>query len=155
MRSLLILVVGVTLFMATLSAPASASGFGPCSQDRFDVKPRMGIEKVQHKVMALIRCVEERWPAGGSSRAIQIADCESSLWPWANNGGNYLGLYQHSASAWVGRVHNYLRPRWFNDQQWDRLRTVPSGAFLARANVIISLRIAHSAGWSGMWWSCA
>jgi hypothetical protein len=149
----------VVLFLAlTLTAivtpAASASGFGPCSQDRFDVKPRMGHAKVAQKVQAVIRCATNRWSVpGGTSTALRIADCESSFWPWASNGGRYLGVYQHTASSWPGRVDAYLKHRWFNDAQWERLHNVPSGAFLARAQALLTARWAHRAGWSA--WSCA
>jgi hypothetical protein len=153
-KHLTILVVGIILFMATLPAAASASGFGPCSQDRFDVKPRMGHVVVSQKVEALIRCAERRWSvSGGAAKAIDVADCESGLWPWSmSSTGKYLGLYQQDRYAWVERVHSFLRQRWFNEHQWDRLLTVPRGGLLARANTLMSMRMAHNS-WDP--WSCA
>lgn len=95
----------------------------------------------------LIRCAVRRWPVeGGAPKAISVFECESSLFPWASSNGN-LGIGQ--LRFWTDRVGRYLRGRWFNDAQWHRIHTVPHGAFVARANVIVSVRLAHS-GW-GPW----
>ena len=112
----------------------------------------MGHEVVERKVRGLIRCAVDRWSVpGGATTATRIASCESGLWPWAVGGNNY-GVYQHAAPYWFDRVHRYLRAAWFNDHQWDRLTTRPSGAFIARANVIVAVRMAHAGGWGP--WSC-
>lgn len=149
----IVALVAATLIAPIIATEARGSGFGPCSQDRFDVRPRMGHAKVERKVRALIRCVENRWSVpGGSTTATRIASCESGLWPWAIGGSNY-GLYQHNINYWFDRVDRFLRPGWFNDHQWERLQTRRSGALLARANTIVSIRMARAGGWGA--WSCS
>jgi len=125
---------------------------GPCTEDRYRVVPAMGLARVRGKVAALIRCaVAWRGVPGGATKAIDVADCESSLWPWA---GTYnLGVFQHARPYWIERVDWLLRESWFNPQQWDRLHTVPQGAYLARANVLVAIRMAHAGGWGP--WACA
>jgi hypothetical protein len=103
----------------------------------------MGQARVHHKVEHLIDCAVRIWPvAGGNFYARSIAERESHMWPWAlNTSSGCAGLYQHVQSLWAGRVAAYWNPAWF----WR----VPS-VFNARANVIVSIRMAHSGGW-GPW----
>jgi hypothetical protein len=129
---------------------------GPCVDERYVVRPAMGRERVARRVRALIRCAVGRWSVpGGAEKAISVASCESSLWPWV--GRSYVGLFQHSARYWQPRVRDLLRPMWFTARQWDRIdadaRTNPGAAYQARANVLLSIRMAHRAGWGA--WSCA
>lgn len=153
MRKIIIVALVAAAFTTSVTVTAEASGFGPCSQDRFDVRPRMGHAKVERKMRALIRCATDRWNvSGGISQATRVASCESGLWPWAIGGSNY-GIYQHNIYYWFDRVDRWLSPRWFNDHQWERLQTRRSGALLARANVIVGIRMAHAGGWGP--WSCA
>jgi hypothetical protein len=118
----------------------------------------MGIETVRRKVAALIRCAVARWPVdGGANTAIAVFDCESSLWPWARGGDN-LGVAQHKAKYWLSRVNAFLRPRWFNKFAWSRIHQEasvahPGPAYLARANVLVAIRMVHAGGWGP--WSCA
>lgn len=126
---------------------------GPCDEDRFHVRPRMGHELVGRKVRGLIRCAEDRWDVpGGAPKAIAVAECESGLWPWAHGNGN-LGIFQQREPYWVGRARTYLERSWFSAHRWERILTVPQGAYLARANVLVSIRMAHRGGWGP--WSCA
>jgi hypothetical protein len=136
---------------------AHASGYGVCSSDFYDVKPRMGHDEVARRVKALIRCVTDRWSVpGGASKALDVAECESGFWPWAKGGDN-LGVFQHKDNYWRDRVHSFLKKRWFTDQQWERINRdatiYPGAAYLTRANVIIAIRMAHNGGWEP--WSCA
>lgn len=117
----------------------------------------MGHERVARKVRALIRCAAARWDVpGGAEKAIAVARCESGLWPWAR-GGSSLGVYQHVDRYWQLRVRTWLRERWFSSRQWERIdrdATVhPGAAYLARANVLVAIRMAHASGWGA--WSCA
>lgn len=139
----------------SLSTNVQASGRGVCSQDRYDVKPRMGHAKVQSKVESLIRCVTNRWSVpGGAAKMIDVGICESHLWPWVlSDTGKYIGLYQHNRYSWESRAHKWLKDKWFNLYQWKRIFVVPNGAFLARAHVILTARMVHSGGWKP--WSCA
>jgi hypothetical protein len=109
-------------------------------------------------VKGLIRCTVRRWPVeGGADKAIAVAECESGLYVDAVGGDN-LGVFQHKASTWLGRTNTYLRSRWFNDTQWERVHQAasvshPQPAFVARANVIIAIRMIHNGGYSP--WACA
>jgi hypothetical protein len=130
---------------------------GPCDEDRYRVRPAMGHEEVARRVRALIRCATERWSVpGGPAKALAVAECESGFWPWANGNGN-LGVYQHRDRYWQGRVRSLLRERWFSARAWSRIdrdATVhPGAAYLARANVLVAIRMAHRDGWGA--WSCA
>lgn len=148
----------VILMMTTIAwSPVDARADGPCDDRRFSVKPSMGYDLVSKKVKALIRCAVDRWSVpGGVSKALSIADCESSFWPWARGYDN-LGVFQHKDDYWLSRVDHFLKRSWFPDHQWERIhrdaRLYPGAAFLARANVIIAIRMAHSSGWGA--WSCA
>lgn len=128
----------------------SSVGRGPCDEERWmRITPQTWSER---KIKGLIRCAVRRWSVpGGAAKAIAVARCESGLWPWAVGGDN-LGLYQHKDDYWFGRVDTFLRPEWFNLRQWERLQTRRSGAFIARANVLVSIRMAHRAGWGA--WAC-
>lgn len=101
---------------------------------------------VQREVIATIGCAVARWPvAGGVGFAIEVAACESGLRANASNGGRYLGVYQHAASAWPWRVNHYTPKAWG--------KSLHPSAFNARSNVIVAIRMAHGGGWSP--WSCA
>jgi hypothetical protein len=130
---------------------------GPCDEARYVVRPWMGHEEVARRVRALIRCAVRRWSVpGGVTNALDVARCESGYWPWARGGDN-LGVYQHKDDYWRSRVRELLRRDWFGDRQWERIdrdaRLHPGAAFLARANVLVAIRMAHRAGWGA--WSCA
>ena len=89
-----------------------------------------------------IRCAAHRWPVpGGGYKAISVADCESHLNPRAYNGGGYAGLFQQSTRYWASRARQWGQP--------DR------SVFNGRANIIVSIRMAHAARSWGDWASCA
>lgn len=131
---------------------------GPCDAERWlRITPK---EWTPQLVRGLIRCAVDRWPVpGGASKAIAVFTCESGLYPGAIGGDN-LGVAQHKARYWLGRVNSWLHPDWFNDAQWARIDQTasvshPQPAFVARANVIVAVRMVHSL--PGAWapWSCA
>ena len=100
----------------------------------------------QREVVLTIRCAVQKWSVdGGSDFAVQVAACESGLRADASNGGNYLGIYQHSARYWPTRLRT-LAPA-----AWDK--PLASSAFNARANVVVAIRMAHNGGWGP--WGCA
>lgn len=90
------------------------------------------------------QCAVDRWSVpGGMSKFMAVGSCESGWNRFASNAGNYLGIFQHAAGAWLGRVHaaetTHLRlnPKWTN----------------SRTQVIVTAKIAHASGWGA--WSCA
>jgi hypothetical protein len=127
---------------------ALAGSNGPCSGKRFYVHHGLSAERIRERVKNLIGCATNRWSvAGGYSKALSVADCESGLWPWAYGNGNG-GIYQQRTIYWQGRADAYLRAVWF--RHWAAVRD--HGWFKARANVLLSIRQAHRDGWSA--WAC-
>ena len=74
-----------------------------------------------------------------------LANRESNFDERASNGGNYLGLFQHSARYWPSRV------RWYNHGVGDWLKVKPhASAFAMRANSLVSARMIRTGGY-GPW----
>lgn len=93
-------------------------------------------------VKQLIRCAARRWNSPGTPRqAIRVARCESNLNPHAYSSGGYAGLFQQPSQYWPGRAG-----RWGQEGR---------SVFNARANVIVSIRMAHAYGSWGAWSGCA
>ena len=109
---------------------------GPCN-----VHPGQDESVVSH-MKRIIRCAVEEWDVGGGAeRAICVADAESHLNPDAgSNDGEYLGLFQHIATAWPDRYETWTRPGW----------DLPESAFSGRTNTIVTIRMVHENGW-GPW----
>lgn len=94
------------------------------------------------QIKQLIRCAAHRWDSPGTPRqAISVARCESNLNPRAYNSSGYAGLFQQSTWHWPGRAD-----RWGQD---DR------SVFNGRANIIVSIRMAHALGSWSPWAGCA
>ena len=90
----------------------------------------------------LIRCAARRWDSPGSPRkAVQVARCESHLDPDAYNSGGYAGLFQQSVRYWPDRADRWGQP--------DR------SVYNARANIIVSIRMARALGSWSAWSGCA
>ncbi len=91
----------------------------------------------------LIRCAVGRWPvAGGVTKALSVARCESGLRPDADAGVSE-GLYQHVKTYWPARADRWLWPAWqIRPSIWN-----------ARAQAIVTMRMVHAWGWGA--WSCA
>jgi hypothetical protein len=132
----------VAMFTTTLlSPPANAHHkSGPCAihwqrpyYEHHDIRP----------VKRLIRCAVRHWPViGGVRKALDVARCESGYRPDAD-GGSSEGVYQHVNTYWPGRAERFLRDRWhIGHSIWN-----------ARAQVIVTVRMVRSGGWSP--WSCA
>jgi hypothetical protein len=90
----------------------------------------------------VIECAARRWPVpGGAAKAICIAQRESDLVPTATSpNGQFVGLFQHLASAWPDRYAAWTRPVW-------QLRPSPLNA---RTNAIVTIRMVSVDGW-GPW----
>jgi Transglycosylase-like domain len=94
----------------------------------------------RHQVKRLIRCAARRWHVpGGPHKALSVARCESGYNPSAYNPAGYLGVFQQARAYWPGRA--------------DRYDFDGRSAFNGRANVIVSVRMAHAGGWGP--WGCA
>lgn len=91
-------------------------------------------------------CVLAHWSVeGGEAKFVQVGSCESGWWRLANNGGSYLGLFQHAASSWLGRV------RWAMPDGW---RVGPWTSWKnSRAQIVTTARMVHAGGWGP--WTCA
>ncbi len=90
-------------------------------------------------VKRLIKCAAHRWKVpGGAAKALQVAECESGFNPAAYSNGN-AGVFQQRVTYWPDRAKAYGFPGW--------------SPYNGRANVIVSIRMAHNGGWSP--WSCA
>jgi len=134
---LLALVLAIGLIApAAVSAGAEQDKPGPC------VIPRAEDQTVRQWSKELIRCAERRWEVpGGAPKAICIADAESGLNPKVvSAGGDYLGLFQHAASAWPDRYRDWTRRVWELD---DR-------ALNGRTNAVVTIRMVSANGW-GPW----
>jgi hypothetical protein len=116
-------------------------GVGPC-----DVARRSG-ETVTHLMKRRISCATDRFGPvpGGAVRAICIAKRESGLDPSATSPtGDYLGLFQQSATYWPSRYKNWTRKLW----------ELSTNAKNGRSNSIVTLRMVHAAGsWKAAGWS--
>jgi hypothetical protein len=77
---------------------------------------------------------------------IAVGDCESHWYRFASNGGRYLGLFQHAASSWSGRVHSFMPDGW-KVGPWTRWAN-------SRSQIVTTVRMVNANhGWSA--WSCA
>jgi hypothetical protein len=91
-------------------------------------------------------CVVARWGVeGGLSKLIAVGDCESHWYRFANNGGSYLGIFQHAASSWLGRVRTWMPADW-RLGPWTRWAN-------PRSQIVTTVRMVNASGWSA--WSCA
>lgn len=135
-RGSALLILTAALLLGLVPAASAGHRPGPC-----DIH-RQPDETVVHHSKELIRCAVAKWPVrGGSARAICIAKRESGLIPTAESaGGDYLGLFQHMATAWEDRYTSWTWPGW-------RLK---DDALNGRSNAIVTIRMAHDGGW-GPW----
>ena len=139
-RYLLILFMLLTLTLIPTEAKAA-------SEWRWD-ECRMNAGSstwTSREVRQTIRCAVTKWSVpGGLTTAISIALCESGvdLQDWYIGDG-YAGTMQQSVIYWRDRRQHYRPPGW-------KLQRSPAQP---RANVIVSIRMAHGSGWSA--WSCA
>lgn len=153
-------ILTVLLVSALVAGPANVTKAhhqpGPCPI-HWRFKPRAEHrEEIEAAVRKLIRCAALRWPVpGGAAKALKVFECESGYWPWAIGADN-LGVGQHKDDYWPSRARRLLKRAWFPG--WRP--PAPYGstgdrrlAFNARANVLVSVRMAHRVGWGP--WACA
>lgn len=90
------------------------------------------------EVKRLIRCATRKWRVpGGATKALAVARCESGFDPSAYGSGN-AGVFQQAVPYWPGRAKEYGFPDW--------------SVYNGRANIIVSIRMAHRDGWGA--WTC-
>lgn len=132
-----------------------AAAFGQASQasERFDRSDECRYATSDGRrgwstqdVRRTIVCATERWSVpGGASRALEIAACESGADLLDRSTDGYAGTFQQTVRYWPGRRATYNPDAW--EQQLHR------SVFNPRANVVVSIRMAHAGGWGP--WSCA
>jgi hypothetical protein len=89
----------------------------------------------------LIKCAARRWDSPGTpTKAVEVARCESHLDPDAYNPNGYAGLFQQATRYWPGRADRWGQP--------DR------SVYNARANIIVSIRMARALGSWSAWGGC-
>jgi hypothetical protein len=138
------LVAALTIAVAVCTVPASmlstrahaAARRSSVRSTMCDIPWQKGPLQVRH----LIRCSARRWRvSGGPDKAVRVARCESRFRPKARNPAGYSGIFQQSTKYWRHRAKAFGFPRW--------------SVYNGRANVMVSIRMAHRWGWGG--WSCA
>jgi len=94
-----------------------------------------------------LACVVDRFGPvdGGIPKVEQVGACESGWNRLASNGGSYLGLFQHAASDWPGRVA-WAMPDGWRVGPWSSWRN-------SRAQIVVTVRMVHASGWGA--WPCA
>ena len=136
------LILSLLLTVAPLAGSAGASTTTDGSTARL-VSGRIcdyDWKRSTYQLKRLIRCAARRWDvAGGPHKALSVARCESRFDPRAYNPGGYAGVYQQAKRYWPPRATTYG----FRDHS----------VYNGRANVIVSVRMAHRGGWGP--WSCA
>ena len=95
-------------------------------------------------VFRTIRAAVDRWPVeGGLGKALSVARCESGDDLLDSSTDGYTGTFQQATSYWAGRRASY------NPELWER--PLPMAASNPRANVVVSIRMAHGSGGWGAW----
>jgi len=133
------------LMALTLATPAQALTDRQENQCRF--------QSLDHQVWSdreerrTARCVVERWSVpGGIGEFSAVAACESNWYRFADNDGQYLGLFQHSATYWPERVTHQVPDAWKVGPWWRWTNS--------RSQIVTTARMVHYSGsWSA--WSCA
>lgn len=135
--ALILSALGITAPAATGPAAAAPMEATKRIPDRIcDYDWRKGTWHVKH----LITCAAHRWKVdGGAPKALSVAECESHFDPAAYSPAGYLGVFQQARRYWPERATRWGFPH--------------RSAFNGRANVIVSIRMAHAFGWGA--WGCA
>lgn len=91
------------------------------------------------------RCVTTKWAIpGGLSKLLSVGNCESGMNRLAwNPNGPYVGLFQHSLSAWPYRLVSYEPEWWALRDRWKNSRTA----------ITVTVRMVQAQGWGA--WTCA
>ena len=167
-RILLVLVAGAVLVGAGAPSATAGNGWSEFVQDlretrravrladaaldagswrqrecRFQSLTRPTWSALEEQLTA--ECAIRKWAvSGGYTKFYSVGDCESGWNRYASNGGRYLGLFQHAAAYWQGRVAA-AQPDWDRplSHRWQNSRT----------QIVVTARMVHGGGWGP--WSCA
>jgi len=91
-------------------------------------------------------CATDKWSIpGGLAELTSVGQCESGWNRFANNGGRYVGLFQHAASSYTGRVNTY------GPVAWDH--PISTAWRNSRSQIVMTVRMVRDVGWGP--WSCA
>lgn len=132
------LVAGLVSVSVLVPGAAAAAGTQTVPDHVCDHEWQRGTRQVKR----LIWCAAHHWDSPGwPKKAIEVARCESNLNPRAYNAGGYAGLFQQATRYWGTRAE-----RWGLGQR---------SVFNARANIIVSVRMARAAGSWSAWGGCA
>lgn len=142
MRKFTIVVSIFMLAIGLISTSASAS-----AGRRHKLCTFQGLDRgswTDHEIRATIRCAVEHYRVpGGKTKALCIARHESGFEARSSNPmSSAYGVYQVLSGTWDG-WHGHLKKRWWH-RHWDLSHSRGN----ARANVMVSIRIAHGGGWS-------
>lgn len=153
-----LIAVLVVTGISFLGPQATAGHPHPALNHRAKVECRynQGANNVTNReVQRTIRCAVHKWHvAGGASKALSVARCESGFNEHARyasgcGGSGCGGVYQQHLGYWPGRVRSHRGLiRRFNLHTPGRNQ----GVYNYRTNVLISIRMA-SHSWRG--WACA
>jgi len=133
---LLVLLTAAPLLRSTVARADTTSAERRVSERVCDYEWR----RSTYQLKRMIRCAARRWAVrGGPDKAVAVARCESRFDPDAHNPSGYAGVYQQSTRYWPSRATIYG----FRDYS----------VYNGRANVIVSVRMAHRGGWQP--WACA
>lgn len=142
-RNAIYLTIFLTCFVVGFQRANAAPPTGPCHGKVYATPHGLGAGVIRQHVKNLIGCATDHWSVEyGEGQALCVAERESGYWPWAvNSSSGAAGIYQHLPRYWEGRARLYLRREWFPNSVW------PPSPFRARANVLVSIRLAHAVGW--------
>jgi hypothetical protein len=140
MRKLTALVLAGALMASMTPAQAKEPGWRKAECRYQYVDGRAGWSTVE--VRYTIRCSAEKFGVSVTT-AMYVANRESGFHQYAWNhsgcgGAGCLGIFQHHAAYWPGRVH--LIP--------DKFKPYGSSAFNARTNILVTMAMVRQGGWS-------
>jgi hypothetical protein len=144
MRKLLTIALAFGLLLGVMNAtPAAAHGSHGTLKWQSDRWRSCALPyQTDRQVKRLIRCAVDHFPTT-MRVAMYVAARESGYEHTAFNGSCCAGVYQQHTSYWGGRVATYNRAM-------PKSLDVSTSVYNGRANVLVSIRMAHHGGW-GAW----
>lgn len=97
------------------------------------------------EVKLTIRCAVNKMPvAGGISKALAVANCESGFYEKAYNPSGAGGVYQIVQGTWHSWTQHFAH--------WRHQHKIGTDRFKGRPNIMVGIRAAAQWGWGS--WSC-